>query len=68
MGPGAPPPAVMDFGVQVARQFEGEGNVQCIEPPAGEVGRTVHVGPYDRLGDAHNAIHVWFAANNLKIA
>ena len=58
----------IDFGVQVARPFEREGNVQCIETPTGEVARTVHVGPYDRLGDAHNAIHAWCAANNQKIA
>jgi effector-binding domain-containing protein len=57
----------IDFGVQVARSFEREGDVQCIETPAGEVARTVHVGPCDRLGDAHNAIHAWCAANNRKI-
>jgi effector-binding domain-containing protein len=58
----------IDFGVQVARRFEPEGDVRCIETPAGDVARTVHVGPYDRLGDAHNAIHAWCAANNRKIA
>ena len=58
----------IDFGVQVAHPFEGEGDVRCIETPAGEVARTVHVGPYDRLGDAHNVIHAWCAANNRKIA
>ena len=31
------------------------------------VARTVHIGPYDRLGDAHNAIHAWCAAHNRKI-
>lgn len=58
----------IDFGVQVARRFALEGDVRCIETPAGEVARTVHVGPYDRLGDAHNAIHSWCAANNRQIA
>jgi effector-binding domain-containing protein len=58
----------IDFGVQVANPFEPEGGVQCIETPAGEVARTIHVGPYERLGDAHNAIHAWCAANNRKIA
>ena len=61
-------PMKIDFGVQVARPFGREGNVQCIETPTGEVARTVHVAPYDRLGDAHNAIHAWCAANNRKIA
>jgi effector-binding domain-containing protein len=57
----------INFGVQVASPFNREGNVQCIETPTGEVARTVHIGPYDRLGDAHNAIHAWCAANNRKI-
>ena len=58
----------IDFGVQVARPFEPEGDVRCIETPIGEVARTVHVGPYDRLGEAHNAIHAWCAAHKRKIA
>jgi effector-binding domain-containing protein len=58
----------IDFGVQVAHPFEGKGDVRCIETPAGEVARTVHVGSYDRLSDAHDAIHAWCAANNRKIA
>ena len=61
-------PMNVDFGVQVALPFERQGDVQCIETPAGEVARTVHIGPYDRLGDAHDAIHAWCAANNRKIA
>ena len=58
----------IDFGVQVSRPFEREGEVRCIETPAGEVARTVHIGPYDRLGDAHHAIHAWCASNGRKIA
>jgi effector-binding domain-containing protein len=42
-------PMDIDFGVQVGRPFEREGNVRCIKTPTGEVARTVHVGPYDRL-------------------
>ena len=61
-------PMNIDFGVQVARQFEAEGNVRCVVTPAGEVARTVHIGPYDRLSDAHNALHAWCAAHNRKIA
>ena len=57
-----------DFGVLVARPFDREGDVQCFETPAGEVAMTVHVGPYDRLPDAHNAIHAWCASNNRRIA
>ena len=52
----------IDFGVQVARPFKPQGDVRCITTPA------VHVGPYDRLADAHDAIHAWCLANNRKIA
>ena len=58
----------IDFGVQVTRRFEPRGVVGCIETPAGEVASTVHIGPYDRLGDAHNAIRAWCAAHHRKIA
>jgi len=61
-------PMNIDFGVQVLRPFEPEGDVRCIATPGREVAKTVHVGPYDRLSDAHNAIHAWCAANNGKIA
>jgi effector-binding domain-containing protein len=58
----------IDFGVQVARPFEREGAVQCVTTPGGEVASLVHVGPYDGLGDAHDAIHAWCAGNGRKIA
>jgi effector-binding domain-containing protein len=52
----------IDFGVQVIRPFEVEGEVMCIETPAGEVAMTTHVGGYDKLAAAHDAIHSWRAA------
>lgn len=58
----------IDFGVQVALPFESQGNVQCVETPAGEVASTVHVGPYDRLREAHDAIHAWCRSNDRAIA
>jgi effector-binding domain-containing protein len=61
-------PMNIDFGVQVARRFEPQGDVRCIETPAGEVATTVHVGRFERLVDAHDAIHAWCAAHNRQIA
>lgn len=52
----------IDFGVQVTRHFEGEGEIICAETPAGEVVMTTHVGGYDKLAAAHDAIHGWRAA------
>jgi effector-binding domain-containing protein len=60
-------PMMVDFGVQIARPFDRQGNVQCVETPAGEVASTVHIGPYDRLVEAHNAIHAWCATNGRTI-
>jgi effector-binding domain-containing protein len=56
-------PLDIDFGVQVVRPFEREGEVFCTETPAGEVAMTTHIGGYDKLAAAHDAIHSWRAAN-----
>lgn len=56
-------PMDIDFGVQVVRSFEGEGEVICTETPAGEVAMTTHVGSYAGLGAAHDAVHSWRVAN-----
>lgn len=60
-------PMAIDFGVQVPHQFDPQGNVRCIETPSGEVARTVHIGPYELLGNAHNAIHSWCTEHDRKI-
>jgi effector-binding domain-containing protein len=61
-------PMDIDFGVQVIRPFPSEGEVISTETPAGEVAITVHVGPYDQLAGAHDAIHAWRAANRRELA
>jgi effector-binding domain-containing protein len=60
-------PMDIDFGVQVGRRFEPQGNVRCVETPAGMVAKTIHRGRYDQLKGAHDAIHGWCAANNRRI-
>ncbi len=59
------PEATMDiyFGVQVTRSFSDEGEVVCTQTPAGEVAMTTHVGNYDKLAAAHNAIRRWCIAS-----
>jgi effector-binding domain-containing protein len=56
-------PMDIDFGVVVARRFDQAGDVRCVETPFGEVATTRHIGPYERLRGAHDAIHAWCAAN-----
>jgi effector-binding domain-containing protein len=61
-------PMDIDFGVQVTRTFEREGEVFAVETPAGKVVTALHVGPYERLGETHAAIHAWAAANKVSFA
>jgi len=61
-------PMNVDFGVEVTRSFETSGEVYATETPAGEVATTVHIGGYDRLSEAHNAIHAWAEAHQRAFA
>jgi effector-binding domain-containing protein len=57
----------IDFGVEVTRRFDSEGEVHCVETPAGEALTVVHRGPYSGLPKAHAALHAWCAANGRTI-
>jgi effector-binding domain-containing protein len=53
----------VEVGVEVARRFEGDGEVVCSVLPAGEVARTVHVGPYFEMRKGYELLEAWLAAN-----
>jgi|SRR5437763_6657090 len=57
----------IDFAVEVIRSFVGEGDIACVPTPAGEAAVVVHRGPYTQLGNAHQALHQWCAANGRAI-
>jgi effector-binding domain-containing protein len=57
-----------ECGVEVFQPFVGNDRVVCSSTPAGTVVTTAHWGPYQRLGDAHQAIGNWFAARGLSTA
>lgn len=57
----------IDFGVEVVREFAGEGDVSCVTTPAGEAAVVVHRGPYSKLHDAHSALHQWCSSNGRRI-
>jgi effector-binding domain-containing protein len=61
-------PMNVDFGVQVVRTFEPAGEVRPVETPTGEAAVAVHVGPYERMKETHDAIHAWSAANDRPFA
>jgi effector-binding domain-containing protein len=58
----------VDFGVEVVREFAVSGEVRPVTTPTGEVATLMHVGSYDRLGESHDAIHAWAAANHRSFA
>src|SRR5262245_41646534 len=61
-------PIDVDLGVEVTRSFEPSGEVHPSETPAGEVATAMHVGPYDRLKQTHDAIHAWVQAHQRRFA
>ncbi|HEY7354664.1 MAG TPA: GyrI-like domain-containing protein [Terriglobales bacterium] len=61
-------PMDIDFGVEVTRLFAPSGEVTLAEVPAGKVASAVHIGAYEQLGRAHEAIHAWAAANRVTFA
>ena len=61
-------PMDVDFGVEIVHAFEPEGEVRAAETPAGEVATATHVGAYDQIHRAHDAIHAWRAQQNRTFA
>jgi len=55
-------------GVKVAAPFAGAGKVVCSATPGGTVATTVHIGPYERLSEAHAAVRAWCKDNHHPIA
>jgi len=53
----------LEVGVEVDRPFVGNDQVVCSSTPAGLVATAAHFGPYNRLGDAHDAVCKWCTAN-----
>jgi effector-binding domain-containing protein len=58
----------IEVGVEVFQHFAGNDRVVCSSTPAGRVATTTHRGPYNRLGEAHDAVHQWCADNGHALA
>jgi effector-binding domain-containing protein len=61
-------PMDVEFGVEVTRSFDSSGEVHATETPAGEIATAVHLGPYDRMKETHDAIHAWAQAHQRRFA
>src|SRR5262252_746637 len=53
----------VEVGAEVSERFTGNDRVQCSQLPHGRAVTAIHFGPYQRLGDAHSAIHRWSSEN-----
>jgi effector-binding domain-containing protein len=58
----------LEIGVIVLGPFNSESSVICSATPGGRVATVAHFGPYNRLGDAHQAIKDWCAARQHAFA
>lgn len=58
----------VDIGVELAEPFAGGGEVVGTTLPQGMTAAVTHVGPYDQLGGAPQAIQAWCAANARRLA
>jgi effector-binding domain-containing protein len=58
----------VEVGVERREPCRPEGRVIASALPAGRTAMTVHRGPYERLGAAHDAVAEWCAANGLQPA
>jgi effector-binding domain-containing protein len=57
----------VEVGVIVTRSFPPEGRVQASVLPAARVARTVHLGGYDRLAEAPQAVREWCEAEGHEV-
>src|SRR5262249_28305278 len=58
----------LEVGVELDAPFAGHGDVLGLASPAGAVATAVHFGPYNRLHEAHRAIHEWCANHGYTLA
>jgi effector-binding domain-containing protein len=58
----------LEVGVELIDAITDEGDVVRSATPAGRTASVVHLGPYNRLGTAHQTIREWCSSHNLQLA
>ena len=56
----------IEVGFPVARKLDGRGEIQASEFPGGRLASVMHVGPYDALTSAYNALAQWVKEQGLE--
>jgi effector-binding domain-containing protein len=62
------PKVVMDIGVTLPRALPGEGNIEAGEIAECDAAVTLHVGPYEGMAPAYEAVQAWIAAKGRTAA
>ncbi|HEX5050321.1 MAG TPA: GyrI-like domain-containing protein [Planctomycetota bacterium] len=57
----------LEAGIPVQKPIEEKGRVKNSELPAGKVATVWHIGPYDKLGSAHEALAAFAASKHLAV-
>lgn len=58
----------LEGGMPVADSLSGAGRVSPGELPGGTVVSTIHMGPYEKLPEAHDALHLWMREQQKEAA
>lgn len=58
----------VEAGFPASRQIEGSGDVQPSELPGGQVAVTIHIGPYDQMEPAYDALAAWVSGHGGELA
>ena len=64
----APGGIPVDIGAEITAPFESDAELTCTSTPAGRFISAVHVGPYERLGEAYETIHAAVRQQHLNLA
>jgi effector-binding domain-containing protein len=54
----------IEIGFPFAQELAGHANIQAGEIPGGKAVACMHIGPYDQVGGAYEALQRWIGANN----
>jgi effector-binding domain-containing protein len=62
-------PADVEIGVQIGRAFDDPTatGVRCTELPSGRAAHVTHIGPYDQMKLAYDAIDAWAPTSSDRI-
>lgn len=57
----------VEAGLVLDREVRGQDDIFAADLPGGHVAKTVHVGSYATLGEAHSALRAWVASNGRSV-